>query len=97
MYLDKALIIARLRSPLRDDGATARILWKKSAVLRNETTGLFQAEANDLLLRAEMARGLLNSRGEGRTFTSDENDEDFIVVGDEEINSYDALVPGFFR
>ena len=97
VQLDKALLTAQLRSPNRDDGTIARILWKKSAVLRSEPTGLYQKEASDLLIRAEMARGLLNTSGEGRTFTSIERDDDFVIVGDEEENSYDALVPGFFR
>lgn len=96
MHLDKALLIAQLRSPNRDDGTIARILWKISVILRSETTGLYQEEANDLQIRAEMARGLLNSSGEGKTFTTTD-DDGFVIVGDEEETSFDALVPGFFR
>jgi hypothetical protein len=94
-YLDKAMTIAQLRSPDRDDGTMARIMWKKSQVLESETLGESMAEANDLRIRAELALKTLTAKGEGAmvfSFGDDGNPDP-----DEMEEAYDSLVPGYFR
>ena len=93
-YLDKSRAIAELRSPTRDDGVIARILWKTSVVMESDTFGIYAKEAADLKNRAEEARQLLRAGGEGGEIPFiDEDDAD----RNEEEDSYDALVPLFFR
>ncbi|KAH7416708.1 P-loop containing nucleoside triphosphate hydrolase protein [Cadophora sp. MPI-SDFR-AT-0126] len=94
-YLDKALAIAQLRSPSRDDGTMARIMWKKSVVLENDTFGQYIDEAKELRLRAELALRKLSDNGEGFAVITldDEGNEDQLDTED----AYDALVPGYFR
>ena len=94
-YLDKAMTIAQLRSPDRDDGTMARIMWKKSQVLESETFGESIIEANDLRIRAELALRTLTAKGEGAIVFSlgDDGNPD----PDEMEDSYDCLVPGCFR
>jgi hypothetical protein len=92
-YLDKALAIAELRSPARDDGTIARILFKMAQVLENDL--LTGYEAQQLRTRADVARKALTGAGEGHVVHV--LDEDGNVDFDEEDDAYDALVPIFFR
>jgi len=96
-FLDKALTIAQLRSPQRDDGTITRIIWKLSVILNTHMRNDFQEQADDYAQRAEKAKVLLNSSGEGKVFGGE--DDEYVVLddNDEEESSYDALVPGFFR
>jgi hypothetical protein len=66
-FLAKARNIAELRSPARDDGTIARILWKTATVLKNQPSGTTlkdTREAELLLNRAYNARAQLVSSGE---------------------------------
>jgi hypothetical protein len=94
-YLDKALTIAQLRSPDRDDGTMARIMWKKFQVLESETFGGSIIEANDLRIRSELALKTLTAKGEGAIVFSLVDDGN--VDPDEMEDAYDSLVPGCFR
>jgi hypothetical protein len=89
------MAIAQLRSPKRDDGTMARILWKTSVVLASDTFGTYQKEANDMLIRAEVARQDLTGNGEGGVVIAldEEGNADPVETED----SYDALIPGYFR
>lgn len=91
--LEKALAIAELRSPSRDDGTIARILFKMAQVLENDI--LTGYEAQQLRTRADVARKNLTGSGEGHVVhvLDEEGNVDF----DEEDDAYDALVPIFFR
>jgi len=95
-YLDKAMAIAQLRSPTRDDGTMARILWKTSEVMNEDPYGTYKVEADQMRVRAEVARRDLTNSGEGTglVFSLDEEGN---ADGAEIEDSYDALVPGFFR
>jgi tetratricopeptide (TPR) repeat protein len=95
VWLDKALNIAQLRSPGRDDGTITRLLWKTSQVLESDAVGAYQNEANEMRIRAEMARKDLTGKGEGGVVIA--LDEDGLEVIDELEKSYDQLVPLFFR
>jgi hypothetical protein len=95
MFLDKAMSIAQLRSSNRDDGTMARILWKTSVVLESDTFGRYQNEANEMRIRAEVARRLLTGNGEGGVVIA--LDEEGNVDAGETEDSFDALVPGYFR
>jgi hypothetical protein len=78
----------------------ARILWKMSKVYEADTFGTYLKEADDLRIRAEVARNKLNSSGEGALFGADgvmSLDEDGNVDATEEEDTYDALIPGYFR
>ena len=93
-YLDKALKIAELRSPNRDDGPIARILWKTAEVLEDDTFGKYAEEADALRTRAAVAQRLLLGSGEGGEIPfREERDAD----RNQEKESYDALVPLFYR
>jgi len=83
-----------LRSPARDDGVIARILWKTSVVLESDMLGKFSSEADELRQRAEVARKQLGASGEGGSIPFVEEDDD---ERDQEEDSYDALVPLFYR
>jgi hypothetical protein len=101
-FLAKARNIAELRSPGRDDGTIARILWKTAQVKRNNPAGVSLKDAKDadeLLSRAYLARAALiasNEAGEldvtnmSTTGVDPDNWE-----ADED--SFDQLVPGYFR
>lgn len=89
------MAIASLRSPGRDDGTMARIMWKKSIVLDSDTFGAYLDEAKELRDRADLALRKLNASGEGGVVFS--VDDDGNPDADEEENAYDSLVPGFFR
>lgn len=93
MYLDKARIIAELRSPTRDDGVIARICWKTAIVLESDTFGTYKTEAQEFRSRAEVARQKLLASGEGGIIPFIEDDAD----QDEEEDKFDALVPLFYR
>lgn len=95
--LDKALTIAELRSPNRDDGTMARIMWKKSMVLEDDTYGKFAKEADALRLRAELARQQLTASGESGLGLVFAIDEDGNADHDETEASYEALLPFFYR
>jgi hypothetical protein len=93
-YLKKALTIAELRSPNRDDGPIARILWTQAKVLESDTFGKYQEEAATLRRRAAAAQQELLAAGEGGDIpilNADYADRDL------EEASYDALVPLFYR
>jgi len=92
--LDKAKAIAELRSPTRDDGVIARILWKTAVVLESDVYGTYAAEAAELRKRAEVARQDLLNSGEGGLIPFI---DEYEAERDEEEDSYDALVPLFFR
>ncbi len=89
------MAIAQLRSPDRDDGTMARIMWKTSLVLESETFGTYQEEATGLRIRAELALKTLTAKGEGGIVLSldEEGNADQAEVED----AYDSLVPGYFR
>jgi hypothetical protein len=93
-YLDKAKAIAELRSPTREDGPLARILWKTAVVLESDTYGKFTTEAADHRRRAEEARQNLLASGEGGLIPFI---EEYEAERNEEEDSFDALVPLFFR
>jgi hypothetical protein len=89
MFLDKARKISELRSPTRDDGPIARILWKTSVVLASDPYISDNAEANHLRYQAEAAKQMLLAAGEGGFIQGSGRTE--------EEDSYDSLVPLFFR
>ena len=80
-----------MRSPNRDDGVIARILWKTAVVLESDVLGKFYSEAAELRQRAELARNQLVASGEGGSIPFVDEDDA------EEQASYDALVPLFYR
>jgi hypothetical protein len=89
------MAIAQLRSPNRDDGTMARIMWKTSKVMEDDTYGMYAKEAEELRIRADLAQKTLTGSGEGIVVIAiDEKGN--LDVGEEE-DSYDALVPGYFR
>ncbi|KAN0114720.1 hypothetical protein V8E51_004264 [Hyaloscypha variabilis] len=94
-YLDKAMAIAQLRSPDRDDGTMARIMWKMSQVLESDPFGTFLGYATELRIRAELALKTLTANGEGGILFS--LDEEGNADHDEMKDAYDSLVPGYFR
>jgi hypothetical protein len=100
-YLAKARNIAELRSPGRDDGTIARILWKTANVLKNQPGGttIKQAqEAEQLLARAYSARSTLSASGEGGEGELYELERrDAMSEMEKEEESFDLLVPGYFR
>jgi hypothetical protein len=86
-WLYKALNIAEIRNPGRNDGTAARILWKLSQVLRE--IHVDAEEAEEMENRALMIRkGII-----GRTGAEDSYEERY----DDMEHSYDILVSGFFR
>jgi hypothetical protein len=89
------MAIAQLRSPDRDDGTMARIMWKTSVVLESDTFGIFQEDATDLRIRAELALKTLTAKGEGGIVFS--VDDEGNIDRDEVEEAYDSLVPGYFR
>jgi len=84
--------IAQLRSPHRDDGTMARILWKISVVLEQDPSTA--GEANEMRIRAEMARKSLMGCTGGMVFALD---DDGNPDENETEDSYNTLVPGYFR
>jgi hypothetical protein len=89
------MAIAQLRSPDRDDGTMARIMWKTSVVLESDTFGTFQDEATALRNRAELAIRELSAKGEGGGVLV--LDEEGGVDQNEMEDAFDSLVPGYFR
>ena len=73
----------------------ARILWKTSVVLEDDTVGAFATEATSMRTRAELARRKLTGNGEGGLVFA--IDEEGNADANETEDSYDALVPGYFR
>ena len=59
------MAIAEIRSPNIDDGTIARILWKTSVVLGDDTFGTYQQEATEMRIRAEIALRKSERNGEG--------------------------------
>jgi hypothetical protein len=100
-FLNKARNIAELRSPARDDGTIARILWKIAMVLKNQPGGTSLADANEagrLLARAYNARSTLTASGEGGEGELYELERrDAMTEMEREEESFDLLVPGYFR
>jgi len=92
-HLEKALAIAEFRSPARDDGTIARILFKMAKVL--ETDPQNHQRAQEFRARAGVARLTLTGMGEGHILHI--IDEDGNVEFDEEDDAFDALVPIFYR
>jgi hypothetical protein len=72
----------------------ARILWKKSVVLESDTYGTSYNVANEMRLRGELARKQLTSNGEGVVISLDADGDPDALETEE---SYDVLVPGYFR
>ncbi len=93
MYLDKARGIAELRTPSHDDGPIARICWKTAVVLEGDTYGTYKSEAKEFRNRAEVAKQKLLAAGEGGIIPGWED----YAEHDLEEESYDALVPLFYR
>jgi hypothetical protein len=83
-----------LRSPSRDDGVIARILWKTAVVLESDTFGTYTKEAGELRTRAEIARRALLGSGEGGVIPYVEDDDSERT---QEEDSFDSLVPLYFR
>jgi hypothetical protein len=73
----------------------ARILWKTSVVLESDTFGTYAKEADEMRIRAEVARRVLTGNGEGGLVIA--IDEEGNADPGETEDSYDALVPGYFR
>jgi len=92
-HLEKAKAIAELRSPTRDDGTIARILYVLHRVMGEDL--LMAAEAEELRVRAEIARTTLVSTGESAMVDAYDMDGN-LQLADEAL-LYDALVPIFFR
>jgi hypothetical protein len=92
-HLDKALAIAELRNPSRDDGTIARILFKMAEVLENDPLKLQIAQ--DLRARAGVARLTITGMGDGHILQI--IDEEGNMNFDEGDDAFDALVPIFFR
>lgn len=93
-FLKKALTIARLRSPGRDDGIVARILWRTALVLK-ATQATSDAEIASIHKAAEAAFQDPRNYGEGMLILTldDKGNED-----EQELEeAYDKLVPEFFR
>lgn len=69
-------------------------MWKKACVLEQYPNGKHLEEAKDLKRRAERLKETLTVSGEGGTvpFADEEGRE-----RNQEEDSYDALVPLFFR
>ena len=86
-----------MRSPTRDDGVIARILWKTAVVLESDVLGKFSSEADALRQRAEVARKQLMASGEGGSIPFVDEDDAERDQEQEEQASYDALVPLFYR
>jgi hypothetical protein len=89
------MAIAQLRSPNRDDGTMARIMWKLSKVMEDDTFGTYAKQAEELRIRAEVAQKTLAGNGEGGVIIAIDDKGDLDAI--EEEDSYDALVPGYFR
>lgn len=87
-HLSRARSIAELRSPTRDDGTNARILWMLARVLATDESTAVAAE--ELRVRAEVARRTLVAAGESAVVGGE-------LEGDDVGLLYDALVPIFFR
>jgi hypothetical protein len=92
-HLEKAKAIAELRSPKRDDGTIARILYVLYCVMKEDL--LTVADAEEIRVRAEIARTTLVSQGESAIV--DAYDPDGNLQPADEAKLYDALVPIFFR
>ena len=96
-FLKKALTIARLRSPGRDDGIVARILWRTALVSKatQATQATSDAEIASIHKAAEAAFQDPRNYGEGMLILTldDKGNED-----EQELEeAYDKLVPEFFR
>ena len=72
-YLEKALTIAELRKPGRDDGTMARILWKTSVVIDDDVVEGGK-EAEPMALRADVALREFNGAGEGALMVAIDED-----------------------
>lgn len=97
-YLDKARSIAELRSPTVDDGTIARILWMIARSMEQDSNIIVSAEAAQFRQRAEIAKNRIMGRGEQLGVPREKFDMETGEgkIQDEE-DSYDVLVPGYFR
>jgi hypothetical protein len=95
MFLDKGRAISELRSPNRDDGPIARILWKTAVVLDSDPYNSYANEATELRQKAEVAKAELLAGGEGGIIPFREEGDPSKRT--EEEDSYDSLIPLFFR
>jgi hypothetical protein len=99
-FLAKVRNIAELRSPARDDGPVARILWKTAMILRNQPAGVSlqdMKESEQLLGRAYNAKSQLlmsGEAGEGEIYDRDARDR--MTEMEKEEDGFDLLVPGYF-
>jgi len=91
-----------MRSPSRDDATIARICWKLSKILESDI--LAGKDATELRTRAEIAKRDVVGRGEGEDpakFHPDvqvlDDDGNIENVEEREEESYNALVPLFYR
>jgi hypothetical protein len=100
-FLAKARKIAELRSPARDDGHIARALWKTAMVLRNQPAGVSPQDmkkSEQLLARAYNAKSQLIASGEaGEGEICDCDARDRMTEMEKEEESFDLLIPGYFR
>lgn len=83
-----------IRSPIREDGTLARILWKTAVVLDSFNHVESGTEAAALRRRAEGIKQSLIAAGEGGHICRSHSS--MFGISKEE-DSYDALVPLFFR
>ncbi|PVH79053.1 hypothetical protein DL98DRAFT_633450 [Cadophora sp. DSE1049] len=95
--LEKSKLIAEMRSPIRNDGTIARLLWKMAVVVESSGAGSHVAQAAILRSKAEKIKQELVVASEGGAIRS--RDGLLISAGEhcQEESSYDALVPLFFR
>jgi hypothetical protein len=93
-FLDKAMAIAQLRSPNRDDGTMARIMWKTSKVMEDDTFGTYAKQSEEFRIKAEVALKFLTGNGEGGVIIAIDDQGNLDAI---EEDYYDALVPGYFR
>lgn len=92
--LERSRIVSALRSPAHEDGPLVRTMWKKACVLENYPQNRYVDEARELKRRAERLKEGLMLSGEGGAIPYvDRNGSE----RDQKEESYDALVPLFFR
>jgi len=72
-------------------------LWKSAVVLEQDTFGQYLEEAKSLRTRAEVAKQALTGSGESGFIPFLEDYEKLGIERDPEEDSYDVLVPLFFR
>ena len=86
-------MIAMLRSPTRTDGPLARIMWMTAVILESDPSGAGVKEAEMFRRNAAVAQKDLITSGEGGMIPFADEGED----RNHEEDSYDAIVPLFYR